>query len=114
MIEKPKSLTIKEFINRSISTSLMIPEKTVDAVISHQFMEAEEAMKKFNSIEISGFGKFLFNQKKAEKRMEKFISQKNLFEQRMNDLELSERKRETAKYKYEAAVKNITDLTNKL
>lgn len=104
----------KEQIIRSISTTIMIPEKDITKIIDHQFVGIVEAMKKHDSIELSGFGKFLFNSKKADKRMEKFISQKNLFEQRMNDESLSEARRNTAKYKYEAAVQNIKDLTNKL
>jgi hypothetical protein len=46
--------------------------------------------------------------------MEKFVSQRNLFEERMNDETLSEVRRNTAKYKYETAVQNINDLQEKL
>ena len=113
-MEKPITMSIKEFIIRSMSTTLMIPEKTINTVIDHQFLGVSSAMKKHNSIEISGFGKFLFNTKKAEKRMEKFVSQKNLFEERMNDETLSEVRRNTAKYKYETAVQNINDLQERL
>lgn len=113
-MEKPTTMSIKEFIIRSMSTTLVIPEKTITTVIDHQFLGVSSAMKKHNSIEISGFGKFLFNLKKAEKRMEKFVSQKNLFEERMNDETLSEVRRNTAKYKYETAVQNINDLQEKL
>ena len=68
-MEKPITMSIKEFIIRSMSTTLMIPEKTINTVIDHQFLGVSSAMKKHNSIEISGFGKFLFNLKKIEKKV---------------------------------------------
>ena len=40
-------------------------EATIEAVVTHQFQSANEAMDTNDSIEISGFGKFYFNKKKA-------------------------------------------------
>lgn len=113
-MNKPTTLSVKEYIIRKLSIKVMIPEKILDVVISHQFSEALNALSKHNSVEIAGFGKFYFNEKKAQYKMEKFLSQKEVFEKGMNDESLSERRRLSAKYKYESAVKNIEDLKPKI
>jgi len=44
-------------------------EKIVDTVVSHQFQSANEAMTCNHTVEISGFAKFIFNEKKAAKKL---------------------------------------------
>lgn len=85
-MEKPITMSIKEFIIRSMSTTLMIPEKTINAVIDHQFLGVSSAMKKHTiALKYLDLESFYLIQRKLKKRMEKFVSQKNLFEERMND-----------------------------
>ena len=83
-MDKPRHLSMKDYLVRTLAVKLRIPEKTIDAVISHQFNSANEAMMTNNSIEISGFGKFLFNKKKAEKKMADLLRIKTLLENRIN------------------------------
>lgn len=51
---------------------MMISEKVLDAVISHQFSSANEALATNKSVELSGFGKLVFNKKKAERKIAKW------------------------------------------
>ena len=97
-----------------MSVKMLIPEFTLDAIVSHQFQSATQAMTSTKSVEISGFGKFIFNNKKAIKKMEKLLSQKALFERLMNDDSLSEQRRNNARLKYESAVLNISVLKPKI
>jgi len=113
-MERPKSLTIKDFLIRKMSVRMLIPEFTLDAIVSHQFQSATQAMLNTKSVEISGFGKFVFNDKKAVKKMEKLISQKALFEKLMNDDSLSEQRRNNARLKYESVTLNISVLKPKI
>jgi hypothetical protein len=113
-MERPKSLTVKDFLIRKMSVKMLIPEFTLDAIVSHQFQSATQAMTSTKSVEISGFGKFIFNNKKAIKKMEKLLSQKALFERLMNDDSLSEQRRNNARLKYESAVLNISVLKPKI
>lgn len=113
-MERPKSLTIKDFLIRKMSVRMLIPEFTLDAIISHQFQSATQAMLNTKSVEISGFGKFVFNDKKAVKKMEKLLSQKALFEKLMNDDSLSEQRRNNARLKYESVTLNISVLKPKI
>jgi hypothetical protein len=48
------------------------------------------------SIEISGFGKFFFNKKKAEKTMEKYLSKEKMFNSIIDNPETSEARRQSA------------------
>ncbi len=113
-MERPKSLTIKDFLIRKMSVRMLIPEFTLDAIVSHQFQSATQAMLNTKSVEISGFGKFVFNDKKAVKKMEKLVSQKALFEKLMNDDSLSEQRRNNARLKYESVTLNISVLKPKI
>jgi nucleoid DNA-binding protein len=113
-MEKPKSLSIKDFIVRKMSVKMLIPEFTLDAVVSHQFYSANQAMINAKSVELSGFGTFFFNNKKAIKKMEKHLSQKALFEKLMNDHSLSDQRRNNARLKYDSAILAINALKPKL
>ena len=108
--DKPISLSVKDYLIRKMAVKMMISEKVLDAVVSHQFSSANEAMSSCKSVEISGFGKFFFNDKRAQKTLEKHYSQKALFEKRANDETLPEAKRQLAQLKLQAAQEGIKDL----
>lgn len=113
-MERPKSLSIKDFIIRKMSVKMLVPEFTLDAVVSHQFQSANQAMSSSKSVELSGFGTFFFNEKKAVKKMEKHLSQKALFEKLMNDESLSNQRRNNARLKYDTAILAINALKPKI
>lgn len=108
--DKPISLSVKEYLIRRMAVKMMVSEKLLEAVVNHQFQSAHEAMGQHKSLEISGFGKFFFNDGKAVKTMEKFLSQKALFEKKANDEALPEAKRRNASMKLQSALDNIRDL----
>jgi nucleoid DNA-binding protein len=66
---------IKAFLIKKIAlsndTNHHVSEKDINAIITHQFDSANEAVKTVNSVEFSGFGKLYFNVNKAFLRMEK-------------------------------------------
>ena len=66
---KPKSMSHKEYLVRALSIKLAMSEKIVEAVVNHQFQSANEAMDVNHSLELSGFGRILFNNKKAIKKL---------------------------------------------
>ena len=101
-MDKPKSLSVKDFLIRKMSIKLNTSEKTIDAVITHQFQAATQALLTNDSVEISGLGKFLFNKKKAVKRMELMLIQKEQLEKTLADDAASERKKNTAKAKLDS------------
>jgi hypothetical protein len=57
--------------------------------VKHQFDSAHDATKTNDSIEISGFGKFLFNQKKAQQRLESLEKIKKAYERMLKDEDIS-------------------------
>jgi hypothetical protein len=65
-------------------------------VINHQFQSANEAMDLNNSLEISGFGKFYFNEKKATKRLGQLNAKKQAMEKIISDETTSEQKRRSS------------------
>ena len=72
-----RPMTDKEFLIRTIASKLLFAEKTIEAVINHQFASANSAMDTNKSIEISGFGKFMFNEKKAARRLKSYMMKKH-------------------------------------
>lgn len=72
-MDKPISLSMRDYLVRKMAVKLMMSEKTIDAVIAHQFNSANEALSNNYSVELSGFGKFFFNEKKAQKKLARLL-----------------------------------------
>jgi nucleoid DNA-binding protein len=113
-MDKPKSLSLKDFIIRKMSIKMNMPEKILDSVISHQFQSANNALYTANSIEIAGFGKFLFNQKKAEKHFQRMLEQKGVLEATLANENVSEQKKHSARLKLDSLLKAIDILKPKI
>ena len=107
---KPVSLSVKDWIIRKLAPKMLISEKTIETVINHQFQEANQALTKHKSLEISGFGKFFFNDGKATRQMEKHESQVALFTKKLEDVSLTEQKRKSYELKLQIALDGIRDL----
>lgn len=91
-MDKPLYLSVKDYLIRKMAVKMMVPEKTIEAVVNHQFKSANEALRVNESVELSGFGKMYFNRKKAYKRMAKLISKKKVFENMLVTKQLSEQR----------------------
>lgn len=113
-MNKPQSLSMREWLVRKLAPKLLVSEKIVDAVVAHQFSEANAAMHTNNSIEISGFGKFIFNTKKAQKKMDNFLAKKASLEELLKDETLSEARRQTVVNKLNSLNLGIEILKPKL
>ena len=107
-------MSVKDWIIRKMAVKMRTSEKVLETIINHQFQSANEALTRNKSLEISGFGKLFFNEKKAQKMMEKFLSQKALFEKWAADETLPEAKRKSAALKLQIALDGIRDLKPKL
>ena len=92
---KPHNLSIKEYIIKKMAISLNMPEKDIDKVISHQFNSVNDAFRKVNSIEISGFGKFVILPVKTRKMLEKAQSKIRMFTSKLNKEGISEAERQS-------------------
>jgi nucleoid DNA-binding protein len=108
------SLPVKDWIIRKLAVKMMTSEKTIETVVNHQFQEANKALVKHKSLEISGFGKFFFNEGKAAKQMAKFESQKELFSRILQEEVLTDQKRKSIELKLQIALDNIRDLKPKM
>ena len=95
-MDKPVSMSVKDYLIRILSVKMRVDEMVVEAVVNHQFHSSLEAMKTVSSVEISGFGKLLFNQKRADKKYEKVLSKMKMFHGQMNNPQLSDAKRQSA------------------
>lgn len=73
-------MPLKEFLVKKLSLKLNVSERIINEVINFQSSSAFQATATVSSLEISGFGKFIFSQHKAKKQMAKYLSQKKLYE----------------------------------
>ena len=87
---KPMSMSVKEFLIRTLTIKLAKNEKIIEAVVNHQFQSANEAMDVNQSIEISGFGKFMYNQNKAKKKLLKWEAKKEALDISLASLDITE------------------------
>ena len=105
---------MKEQLIKEIAKKLELEERIVEKIVSHQFDSATNALKKHNSVELSGFGKFLFNEKKALKKLASRENIKSGYIKRLADDSLSEEKRKSTEVRLVSIEKEITILTQKL
>lgn len=113
-MDKPQSLSVKDFLIRTLAVKLLVSEKVIEKVVSHQFNEAHLALQKNDTVEISGFGKFYFNRKKAEKKMEKLLSKQRMFESKLAQEDISEQKKSSYTTKLANTLADIEFLKPKL
>ena len=99
-----KSITTKGWLVKMLSSELMMSETVIDAVIDHAFEMVKEKMLKNDTVEIAGFGKFIFNRKKALRKLDDWRNAKRVMTDYSNDESINEIKRKG----YANKVKNIT------
>ncbi len=90
-MDKPISMSVKEYLVKTMAVRTNTASSIIEAVISHQFHEAHKAMWNNNSVELSGFGKFLLRKKSALRKLEKNIKKRSDFERYLNDPLTTER-----------------------
>jgi nucleoid DNA-binding protein len=86
-------MSAKDYLVRILSVDIAIPDKVIDAVIAHQFQSANTAMDTNKSLEISGFGRFIFNDKKAVKKMATLEKRLQTYTEQLEDNFLTEANR---------------------
>ena len=113
-MDKPQTLSIKDWIIRNMSTKNNIPERIIEEVVNHQFESARKAMDTMDSLEFSGFGKLLFNMGKALKKVEKQKSQISTFNTLLAGDTLTDIRRRNLEMKLASAHKNLEHLKKKI
>lgn len=112
--KKPMSMSTKDYLLRVMSVRTKIPLKTLEAVVNHQFQGMLEAMHKEYSVELSGFGKFLFNHKKAQKKYDKQLSKIAMFESKLAQPDLTEKQIASWTLKLENTIRVANEIKPKL
>lgn len=113
-MEKPQSMSLKEWIIKKMAINMVISEKVIDAVVVHQFDSANDALNIHKSVEISGFGKFFFNDKKAVKQYNKLLNIKKTYENMLADESLTDVKRNALTLKLQIVESSIKTLKPKI
>lgn len=113
-MNKPTTMTVKEWIIKRISINMVISEKIIDQVVTHQFDSANDALNTNDSIEISGFGKFYFNTKKAEKLYVKLLQMKQAYENTLADPLTTDKKRHATELRMITVLNDIKILKPKI
>jgi len=108
------SMSVKEWIIKKMSISMVISEKVIDAVVVHQFYSANDALNINKSVEISGFGKFYFNAKKALAQYNKLLAIKKAYQNMLLDEKISDVKRNAVELKLQIIETSIKTLKPKI
>lgn len=113
-MEKPISMSVKEWIIKRMSINMVISEKIIDAVVTHQFDSAHDALNTNDIIEISGFGKFCFNTKKANAHYNKLLQIKQAYENTLADPTITDKKRHSTEQRMITVLNDIRILKPKI
>lgn len=107
-------MPLKEYLVKKLSLKLNVSERIIDAVITNQFSTAFQATSHHNTIEISGFGTFIFSNVKANKQMAKYLSQRAMYEAEISNPLNSQEKINKSVIRLATINKNIEHLKPKL
>ena len=113
-MKRPSTMSVKEWIIKRMSINMVISEKTIDAVVTHQFDSANDALNIHKSVEISGFGKFYFNTKKAITQLNKLLAIKQAYEDILADESITSTKRNAVELKLQIVQSSIKTLKPKI
>ena len=113
-MNKPNTMSVKEFIIKRMSISLVVSEKVIDQVVQHQFDSANDALNTNDTVEISGFGKFFFNTKKANTHYNKLLAMKQAYENTLADTSITEKKRHSTEQRMITVLSDIKMLKPKI
>lgn len=112
-MDKPVSMSVKDYLIRTLAVKMMVSEKTIEAIVNHQFQSANEAIDTSNSLELAGFGKFFFNKKKAIKKIETLIAKREALEKVLAKQEITEQKKRSSEVTLEETKASIAMLQQK-
>lgn len=79
------AINILDLIERKTSVQTMHPEDIVGKVIAHQWKTAHEALYDYNSVEISGLGKYKTRTGVIKRRIDKNSSFIEYFQMRLSE-----------------------------
>lgn len=113
-MNKPHTMSVKEFIIKRMAISLVVSEKVIDNVIQHQFDSANDALNTNDTVEISGFGKFFFNTKKANTHYNKLLAMKQAYENTLADTSITEKRRHSTQQRMITVLSDIKMLKPKI
>ena len=113
-MNKPNTMSVKEYIIKRMSISLVISEKMIDQVVQHQFDSANDALNTNDTVEISGFGKFFFNTKKANTHYNKLLEMKQAYENILADSSTTEKRRHSIEQRMITVLSDIKMLKPKI
>ena len=113
-MEKPSTMTVKEWIIKRMSINIVVSEKVIDQVVTHQFDSANDALNTNDSVEISGFGKFMFNTKKASTHYRKLLQIKQAYENTLADPLTTDKKRHSTELRMITVTNDIKMLKPKI
>lgn len=112
-MNKPSTMSVKEWIIKRMSIQLVTSEKIIDQVITHQFDSANDAVNTNKTVELSGFGTFHFNQKKAITQYNKLLAIEKAYENMLLDENITEVKRNAVMLKLKIIATSIKTLKPK-
>jgi hypothetical protein len=113
-MNKPNTMSVKEFIIKRMSISLVVSEKIIDQIVQHQFDSANDALNTNDTVEISGFGKFFFNTKKANTHYNKLLAMKQAYENTLADTSITEKRRHSTEQRMITVLSDIKMLKPKI
>ena len=106
MKEKPNSMVHKEWFVKKLSLEMNKDEALVANVIKHQFDSVVAACNKKNSVEISGFGKLIWNTNVARRKLDVMDNQIRNFRNKISDLG-DDQKEEELKHEWTTVIDEI-------
>lgn len=112
--EKPSYISFKDWTVKQMALSSNVSERTIHNIITHEFTALSEAMFANETLEVSGWGKFIFLRNKAIKKVTRLHLLKKTYQNTVDNSEETDLRRKNAEYKIISVQKTIDFLELKL
>lgn len=113
-MNKPTSMSLKEWIIKKMAINLVISERIINTIITHQYDSANDALETAETLEISGFGKFTFGVKKAHRIYASLLRLKKTHEDTIADEATSDKRKHSAEHKLASVLVSLRNLKPKI
>ena len=112
--DKPITMPLRDWLIKQIAKQKNIPSSVIEAIVTHQFDSANSAIHIHKSLEISGFGRFVFSDAKANYQLKRNAEATEVLKGKLELLEIDSKEHHSLSEKIDSIARGTEELTKRI
>lgn len=112
--DKPITMPLRDWLIKRIALQKNIPSSVIEAIVSHQFDAANAAIHIHKSLEISGFGRFVFSDAKANYQLKRNAEATAVLSKKLESFDLESKDAMAISEKIDSIARGTEELTKRI